>query len=320
MCFSKKYKTLAIIGNGFDMAHGYATGYRSFAENTPDPSLDKFRVYCENEASISTWYLFEENINILTEKYFMLSMTEPEDFEDNRREVAQLQNVFTRIHHLLCQYLQQETSCKPLEKKQTIAHYLTKDAAAINFNYTSTAEAYTKNIFYVHGSLAEQDILLGYDYRQEPCLAQYEDMQWSKSLCREGLSLRRYLRKWHCPKKVQNHIIDGFRAYQHWENTGRGLEDEVTKFIPHYRFIDHFLKRLRKQNDTLRIDYSDIKTVVVLGHGIEADQVYLSRILSCCDSLEKIVLFLYDGEPATSIKMKTDFFLPYCDNIQTMYY
>ena len=52
----KNYKTLAIIGNGFDIAHGYKTDYRSFVEKTSNQSLDAFRSYCEDEDSITTWY------------------------------------------------------------------------------------------------------------------------------------------------------------------------------------------------------------------------------------------------------------------------
>ena len=58
----KQYGTLAIIGNGFDLAHGYKTSYEAFSENTNAESLKKFKSYCDNESEIETWYNFEENI------------------------------------------------------------------------------------------------------------------------------------------------------------------------------------------------------------------------------------------------------------------
>ena len=60
--------TLALIGNGFDKAHGYKTDYEDFVNEINDPNLDYFRSCCENEHSITTWYCLEESIRILTEK------------------------------------------------------------------------------------------------------------------------------------------------------------------------------------------------------------------------------------------------------------
>ena len=41
--YGVKTNTLAIIGNGFDIAHGYKTDYRSFVDNTKDEALDTFK-------------------------------------------------------------------------------------------------------------------------------------------------------------------------------------------------------------------------------------------------------------------------------------
>ena len=64
----KPYRTLAIIGNGFDLAHNYATLYKSFVDSTDSESLDIFREYCDKDGTITTWYSFEENINHLNKK------------------------------------------------------------------------------------------------------------------------------------------------------------------------------------------------------------------------------------------------------------
>ncbi len=58
--------TLALIGNGFDMAHGYKTDYHSFVDQINDPNLDYFRSLCEKEHSITTWYSLEDSIRILS--------------------------------------------------------------------------------------------------------------------------------------------------------------------------------------------------------------------------------------------------------------
>lgn len=326
MCISKRksvFKTLAIIGNGFDMAHGYNTDYEAFANNVSSSYLDEFKAYCDKECSITTWYWFEENIRILTEKLLMRSFTEDCDFDANRKEVDKVRSIFRNIHDLLIKYLQDETAKHPLEKKASISNFLTFKGAAINFNYTSTAESYTKNIFYVHGSLAENDILLGYDYRDEPCLAQYEDMCWSKTLCREALAFRRCLQKklWLKPySKKYNQILSGLEAYQHWENTGRGIDEEVETFIPEYRFIDKLIRRIRRISDIPNVNYAKVDTLLIIGHGIEADRVYLDKILSQCTNASKVILYRYSGEPEESVEKKRDFLSSYFNHIEIVYY
>ena len=317
----RKPDTLAIIGNGFDLAHGYRTDYRSFAERTDSECLERFKSYCRL-ADIETWYLFEENIRLITEALFHLSMTEDCDYEDNRRQTEELAGIFREIQKLLLDYLAGETAGRPLRRKRSIEEQLGPNAAAINFNYTDTAEAYIKKVFYVHGSLAEGDILLGYDHRDEPCLAQFEDMQWSKDICREALAFRRrFLRRKRLPPggKKYRELLDGLQAVQHWENSGRGLEDEMRNIIPRYRTVCRFLKRHRARPFPA-LDYRAIRSLVVLGHGIEADRAYLTELLNRCAGLERVTIFRYDGEPEESWQNKRAFFTPYCETVVQTHY
>lgn len=309
--------TLALIGNGFDMAHGYKTDYYSFVDQTNDPNLDYFRSLCEKEHSITTWYSLEDSIRILTEKLFLQSYTEECDYESNRKEAERLRTAFQNIHVLLLQYLEKETSRKPVEKLASVERYLT-GSNAINFNYTKVAQAYTKKVIYVHGSLEERDILLGYDFRPETCLAEYVDLCWSKKICREQLAFRRFLRE---NRRHNDQILySGLEAYQQWENSGRGIEEEVMSFIPEYHRVDRILRRIRKHGEIPSFNYRRVKTIVVMGHGIKSDQVFLQKIVSACTRLERIVLFRYNGETDESFNAKVDFFRPYCDEIQTVYY
>lgn len=313
----RKPDTLAIVGNGFDLAHGYRTDYRSFAEHTDSACLEIFRSYCRL-ADIETWYLFEENIRLITQALFLASMAEDCDYEDNRRQAEALARAFREIQALLLDYLSRETAGRPLRKKHSIEAQLGPNAAAINFNYTGTAETYMKKVFYVHGSLAEGDILLGYDYRDEPCLAQFEDIQWSKDICREALAFRRrFLRRRHLlppGEKKRRELLDGLQACQHWENSGRGLEEEMRSIIPRYGTVRRFQKRYRAKPFP-PLDYGAFRTLVLLGHGIEADRVYLGKLLEQCRRLDKAVIFRYDGETQESFQHKCAFFAPYCANI-----
>lgn len=316
--------TLAIIGNGFDMNHGYDTRYSSFAEaNEGAPAMAVFESYCGKELPGRTWYDFENNIRDLTEKLFLQSYDEEHDYDENRKRVKELKDAFTGIHVLLTEYLRKEISSKPLTKKACIRKHLNNRAVAVNFNYTDTAEAYTDNVIYVHGSLKENDILLGYDYREEACLAEYEDMRWYKEFEREALAFRRALRK--CPfitpgSKIYSDLTDALESYQIWDNSGRGLQEEASDFLPYYRLIDRFVKRYRKYASIPNIDYKHIKTLAVIGHGVEADRVYLDRILSKCVNLEKVVLYRHEKEDDSEFKKRASFFRTYCSNIRYIKY
>lgn len=323
MNISKKHlSTLAIIGNGFDLNHGFQTDFKSFISNTNNPYLEKFKEYCKIE-DIDTWYMFEENIRILTERLFLESMAENCDFDENRKHVTELTDVFKAIHVLFTKYLKNEISSKILIKKDNIEKYLNNDVFAINFNYTNTANAYTKNIFYVHGSLCEDNIILGYDYREEPCLSMFEDMQWSKEICRESLAFRRHLmkkEKYALDNDKYNELLASLNNFHHWEHTGRGLDNEVQSFIPNYNIIHSFITKYRRKNIIPHLKHKRIKTLVVLGHGIESDKVFLKSIIEKCINIEKIIIYRYANESDINFNRKCSFFKTYCDNIVEIYY
>lgn len=181
----------------------------------------------------------------------------------------------------------------------------------------NTAEYYTNNIYYVHGSLDENDIILGYDEPNFACLAQFDDIYWSKSICREMLAFRRLLKKGNSnygDEKTKERI-DSLEKYLNYENSGRGIDDEVKDLIPNYDFISNF------HNDEINtfvikdIDFNNIKKIVVIGNGIEADITFLADMLKKCINLREVEIFKYENEPDESIDRKIKFFLEYCQNI-----
>lgn len=319
----KTYKTLAIIGNGFDLAHGFHTDFTSFAEHTSDLALNSFKKLCENNDYSTTWYLFEENIAYLTTQMFHASMQEDADYDTCRSAISNLNNTFRQIHQLLLIYLKQETRRIPVRKLASVRKFFKRKTKVLTFNYTDIAQAYSKDIFYVHGSLMEDDILLGYDTRMEPDLTQYEDICWSKNLCREALSFRRYLKnELHLTLGNPRYsaLISSLEDYQGCENSGRGFDDNIEEDIPDFSLVDSFIKRYHNQGEIPDISYKKIRTIVVLGHGIEADRVFLKQILQKCTHLKKVVIFRYSGESDLSFEKKASFFRPYCKRIRSVKY
>lgn len=317
----KTYRTLAIIGNGFDLAHHYATDYQAFVKKASSHSLNIFKNFCDSN-DITTWYLFEDNINKLTQEFFLQSYSDDYDYNTIQTQRSLLRDAFADIHRLLIKYLTNETKRKPI-KLASVKKYLKRKTQAISFNYTDIASIYACDVFHVHGSLAEDDILLGYDYRDEACLAGYGDMIWSKAICREALSFRRYLKnvlKLEPGSAEYRERIYGFEVYQHYENSGRGIDSEVQALIPHYRLVNQFIKAYRPDGNLPKINYNKITTLVVMGHGIEADRTFLQTILKRCTRLKKVVIFRYSEESDDSFNTKADFFKPYCRRIRSVKY
>ncbi len=318
----KQYRTLAIIGNGFDLAHGYKTSYKSFSESTNAESLKKFKSYCDDESKIETWYNFEENINHLSRALFEKSITAGAD-KNKFQYIYELKEIFTNIHDLLITYLKSEIQNNHSSKFPTVQKYLNSNTQIINFNYTNIAEKYSNNIFYVHGSIEENDILLGYDYREEACLAQFDDMRWAKDFCREGLAYRRYLKnelKISLKSPEFKRLIESFEFYQQCANSSRGIDENPASYIPDYLFIKEFMNCQKQRTEIPNINYDEIQTIVVLGHGIEADKVFLDTVLKKCSNIKKVVIFRYNGEEDESFNKKVAFFKKYTRNIKENLY
>ena len=313
----KREKMLVIVGNGFDLAHGYHTTYESFIENTDDESLERFKKIC-GERDIKTWYSFEQSINSLTCKIYMESFAEEVDWFDNRNKAKIIEKDYSHIHRLFISYLKNESDQRKFVSIDSVKKYFTRHTKTICFNYTNTVKNYAKNVFYVHGSIDEDDIILGYDHRQEPCLGMWVDIQWNKSLCRELLAFKRKLTKiFFLSQKAYDRLVEGMKEYLVCENAGIDPDTKPASYIQYYRLYRRFIEKYRTNQDVPPIDYNSIEEIVIMGHGIEADREYLTKILERCKGLKKVIIFKYDGESDEIYNVKKDFFAPYCKDVCT---
>lgn len=268
------------------------------------------------EDDIDTWYDFENNIEILTHNLFTNAIMGEIDTKTQEAQTELIRKIFTDIHSLLLEYLREQVENTEFTELSSVRKVIANNTPMINFNYTNIAENYSDNAIYVHGSIAENDVLLGYDYRMESNIACYDEMRWSKIFRREELNFRRCLRNnglLHNSDEYKN-LIDNFERYQQLENSGRGIEDSDEDNIPHYKFIKEFSDQYTK-NYLPKIDYKSINTLVVLGHGIEADKKFLREILEKCVSLKKVIVFTFKGENKNNFQRKVRFFKPYCKNV-----
>ena len=319
---NRKHKCLAIIGNGFDLAHGYKTTFAEFVKQTSSSDLDTFRQFC-NEDEIINWYNFEENVKLITINFWQNNFVGECDYNEIFNKIEQLNKVFANIHDLLKEFLKKETNRFQAQKKRNVKKCINTRTKVVNFNYTKVAELYVKDIFYVHGSLDEDDIILGYDYREEPCLISMEYMYWSKKYRRELLAFNRYLEtKEHLNSSDPKFklIVENFQKYQMYANSGRGIDEEVKEEIMEFNKIDDFICNKCDNIILPDIDYKKIKTVILLGHSLESDQEFLKEMLQKLTKLKKVIVFTYDGEDDTSLKKKIMFIKQYCKKVCIRHY
>lgn len=181
---------LAIIGNGFDLAHGYHTRYVDFTESVGDDFFRKYRHYINNYCPQMDWYRFEECAD---------QLTVPFNAEDLRSDTAANEVIkpfnkdFQKIKIALIDYLKKEQIRIPFSKKVNVSSRLSPSTLALTFNYTNLCENYIRNIIYIHGSLAENEIVLGYDPVSPFCFSSFDTIRWYKGFCRERLNFCRYL-------------------------------------------------------------------------------------------------------------------------------
>lgn len=316
---------LAIIGNGFDLAHGLKTSYNDFVRAQDQEIFAEYKYFLEKYCgNVDEWNSFEDRINELTYNCYQQLFSDALEQDEVSHDAETINQIFRNLHKYLLEYLNVVMQTQTTTKKRTISKALRGNVCAISFNYTDTAEIYTKNIFYVHGSLKEKEILLGYDYRDEPCLMGLDMMFWSKSLCRERLAFSRYLRKknYSPEDEIYRLCMQDIEKVQLLANSGKGFEDEdwETLHNPHV-LKDFFANNPHSYSDNFdHIDLSKIKRVVILGHSLSADEHYLSDILRRCTRLKAVHLFTYNGEPVSSLNSKKLFLLPFCKKIVTCHY
>ena len=200
-------KKLILIGNGFDLAHKYKTTYKNFADACFSPALKAFRnmveKYCESELSSGVhWYEFETMISAITLEWFYKFMSgypdgdyEEQDLhvKEYLDDIAQINAAFSELETQLKIYLDKITKDRQSYKLESIAAEISDSARVISFNYTNVASRYTKNIYYIHGSLHEDSIVLGYPLRADPCMMSGEGTMYAKEQLRAFLDFKRFL-------------------------------------------------------------------------------------------------------------------------------
>lgn len=320
---NSKYNSMVIIGNGFDMAHNYYTSYADFTKAVGMDFFTEYKEYLNTYLGVdSEWNYFEKQVEAMTGAF------NQELFSDEGMDesiIGQFNTIFLNIKQKLIEYLRTETTRKQFHEIKSIQKFLGSNTICLNFNYTNIAEKYLCDIIYVHGSINENEIVLGYDPADAFCLAPYENRKWFKEHCRNRLAFKRFIKEEFdisCGDLLYQELCDEYEQILGHEDSGRGLETEDINRLKNADFFHEYML-IRCNNNIFNknnISFENISKVVVLGHSIMSDEQYLSEILNKCLYLQQVIVFSYKGETQESWETKAQFFKPYCRHIENEMY
>lgn len=245
-------KKLIIIGNGFDMAHGYKTSYNDFRdfikrrykieeeECTIIPEgfynrhgekeydreeLAAYLIKILDDSSDEEWRYFETNlgnVDMFSEHYF--DYPEDEDGDIDMWKSSYLNNEFSSCFIKAFKFLQElfeewikEVKISKEDNKEEVENILSDTGYFLSFNYTKTLETVygisPKKILYIHGTLPN-NLIFGHGKTAKEIEEEEQKIIGSKYVGSEDSisSCRRKTRK--NTKKIIEKNIDFFKEIE----------------------------------------------------------------------------------------------------------
>lgn len=219
---------LIITGNGFDLAHGLKTSYKDFYEQIPIEVKSSWEeLLCNFKIDTDNWYSFEELIDKLSLewyfKYFIDSVENDKKKEEIlNKQIQKINLLFLEMTSCLYNYLDNIDELSIIEN-ENIKNAIQPSDFVISFNYTKFAQNYSDNVYYIHGSLDEKHIVLGYKQREaNPTGILAEATVFDKKKLREQLNFRRYLIGIGLSEKAIETEIAEFNSHVSCMFSGRG--------------------------------------------------------------------------------------------------
>lgn len=211
--------------------------------------------------------------------------------------------MFDKLGRLLAKYLSEEYLSRKIKTTENVQECFDEHSFAISFNYTDTIKLYTDNYYYVHGSSTDDDyIIWGFATGELPCLCSEKLIKYLKEVKKEVLSFLRFLRANNCNNIKEDltgfikHVLSLFSGSGEYnleyQNGNRSLYN--TKELSSYIF--DYAKSNSFKGHKAPFDYSNVKEIIVMGHGLESDLNYLTETFEKVPQIQKVILYTYDEE------------------------
>lgn len=326
-------KTLVIIGNGFDVNHGYKTSARHFQANL-DPS--EYKTFEEKHLSMDWssedtpewWWQYEQRVG---EELVKIRIADDRlNFDTNSFTwssfLGSTNEMYDHLSSQITDYLRREYSeniAASTVKKPILSQLFrhSNKIVAISFNHTETAKRYGINAYHIHGSLAEDNIVMGFDHvgdmrdYRECDISDVDEWPLIKRNKRYQRILMEYKRFSKKKGYTSRQITDGLEMLERYlDNRDVSLSGEPLSVNPDdlsYKLVLRFIKETKINLDNGLIPiipYHDIKRIVVLGHSLNADQRLLDEIFSRCRYVRKVIIFRYEKETDDEWNEKVAYF------------
>lgn len=251
-------KKLFIIGNGFDLYHGFNTSYKSFYKYIKSQNQQFFKMNCkvflgQFKPTDRLWSVFEEEISAFDYNQFVL---EDDIYNDqtNQIELAKLSVVKANIKvwKILLDHLFREWIKTTVLNVDLSGKRFKDDSVFMNFNYTDTLQRlYQVNdnkILYIHNSIKDDNLIYGHGVKFN-----FEEMLEHYGLVKDGIAEF---------TEMQLRDIDVQFT------VGRSLFKDVQKIIESHREFEKTIK--------------GVNEIIVIGHSMsEVDFPYFEWIRDC---------------------------------------
>lgn len=270
-----KLNSLYIIGNGFDLHHGFNTRYSNFSEylqvHNPD-LLDLIHCYYYQENGVDLWASFEESLAnfdkdaLLVDLSDYLPVISSDEFRDRdwNSYAIEVKNKVGLLTHGLCaefrNFILSATSEMRVDSKFKLA--LQPHAKYLSFNYSDTLEKHysvpESNITYIHGRASDFSAPLILGHGIDPSEFKVAPSKPPENLSPEDLE--RWL----------EYMSDSFDyAYE------LGLEEVYDYYVSSFKNAASIIK----SHSCFFTSLDSIENVFVLGHSLsEVDLPYFQEI------------------------------------------
>ncbi|CAC9449102.1 unnamed protein product [uncultured Gammaproteobacteria bacterium] len=247
---------LYIIGNGFDLFHGYETSYSDFYQYLSDEAcygdmLSSLEQYWFNVEDKEFWSDFEENLGNLDDDSLMMYAREYSTNinDENPKyngveiEVDRIFEPIVGLRKVIIEFIRDATKNLP-----NAGIDIDINAKFINFNYSKTLEVIykvnTDNIFYIHGNIDDEKVILG--HRED----------------------------------------NPFKSYYAIDEGSYDYSCEIGTGAAEYYFNEIFKnsEQIIQDNTGYFENLKETKEIVVLGHSLSnVDKAYFDKIHRCVD-------------------------------------
>lgn len=323
---------LVIIGNGFDLAHKYHTGSSDFKKSIDTSPFKEFEekhldVDWTDASSAQWWHDYEKRVG---ENLYKIQSSIDLKYDTSQYSWDEFLTMVNRLYDTLQErimsYLKNEYNSNDAASKvklpsiKNLVRHRGK-TSIITFNHTDTVKRYGMNAFFIHGSLAENYIVFGYDHINpmtdfRECdlgdIDEWKIIKRNKRYQRIMLEFRRY-----CQKK--NVADDDSRKGQemlelYLEHRACDLSGKLFPYSTDNASYQLVLRFIRETGIDLKngllpiIPYRKIRTIAILGHSLKMDQRLIDEIVSKCINVRKIVIFRYETESDSHWNEKVDYF------------